>query len=265
MKFVVFYMVALIIICYEKEENANVIYSTTSILPMDTSKTITSSQKIVEEDSITFLTYEDIKILNIPYADEIIKNSKTYSLRPGLIAGIIKQESQFKHYVRSHKNAIGLMQVIPDRAGQEVNKMLYKKNEPLEDSLLYNPSFNIKIGCAYIYHMEKYYFKDIENEISKRYCLISGYNTGVGNVIKTFVNEEDMKDFGGYDTLKGYYRFKARMQVAIQKINNMTSSEVRDHLKNNLPNDETINYLDKVTTYIENWKDSINQTQVAMN
>lgn len=263
MKVIVFYMAILIVICSKKEDNFKVVYSIGITLPKD-EVTPTDTPKIVE-DTLALLTPENLKSLSIPYINEILNHSKMYSVDPELVAGIIKQESQFKHYVRSSKNAIGLMQVIPDRAGQEVNKMLYKKDEPLEDSLLYNPSFNIKIGCAYIYNMEKYYFKGIDNEISKRYCLISGYNTGVGNVIKTFVSEEDMKDVEGYSSLKGYYRFKARMQVAIQKINSMSSMEVREHLENNLPCDETINYLDRVTTYIENWKDTVNQTQVALN
>ena len=263
MKFVVFYMVVLIVICYEKEENANVFYSSDIILSKDSFKTIDTIKQV--EDSLTLLTSEDLKRLSIPYINEIISHSKMYSIDAELVAGIIKQESQFNHYAKSNKNAIGLMQVIPNKAGQEVNKMLYKKDEPLEDSLLYNPSFNIKIGCAYIYNMEKYYFKGINNEISKRYCLISGYNTGVGNVVKTFVSEEDMKNVEGYDSLKGYYRFKAKIQVAIQKINSMSSIEVREHLENNLPNDETINYLDRVTSYIENWKDSVNQVELAMN
>ena len=258
MKFIVFYMVVLIIIGYGKEESANVANCMETVIPIDTIKAIDT----IKPDTMVLLTNKELINLRIPYIREIIKNSKIYSLHPELVAGIIKQESQFKHYVRSNMNAIGLMQVIPDRAGQEVNKMLYKKNEPIEDSLLYNPAFNIKIGCAYIYNMEKYYFSGIENDISKRYCLISGYNTGIGNVIKIFITEDDIKGIEGYDTLKGYYRFKARMNVAINKINLMSSNEVREHLLNNLPCTETIDYLDKVVSYIDGWKNSV---QVAMN
>lgn len=262
MRFIVFYMVVLIIISYGKDENASVMFSMEPIMPIEIIKPDTITIDSIVNDTMVFLTNEEMISLRIPYIKEIIKNSEIYSLHPELVAGIIKQESQFKHNVRSHMNAIGLMQVIPDRAGQEVNKMLYKKNEPIEDSLLYNPEFNIKVGCAYIYNMKKYYFNGIENDISKRYCLISGYNTGVGNVIKIFVTEDDIKNIGGYDTLKGYYRFKARMNVAINKINSMTSNEVREHLINNLPNAETIDYLDKVVSYIDSWKNDI---QVASN
>jgi hypothetical protein len=52
------------------------------------------------------------------------------------------------------------------------------------------------------------------------------------------------------------------MNVAINKINLMSSNEVREHLLNNLPCTETIDYLDKVVSYIDGWKNSV---QVAMN
>ena len=218
------------------------------------------------EDTIVPLTVKNLTSLRIPYLKDIVQNSKTYSLHPELVAGIIKQESRFIYNRRSSANAIGLMQIVPDKAGHEVNKIFYKNNEPIADSLLYDPSFNIKVGCAYIYYLKKYYFSDIRNEISKRYCVISAYNTGVGNVVKALVKENDTKNIDGYEKLKSYEKFKIKMQIATTKINSMSHSEVKEYLKNNLPYEETRDYLEKVTAYIDEWKDTINNVeQIAMN
>jgi len=46
-------------------------------------------------------------------AHETIVNSKKYNIRPSLIIGIIKVESNFNHKAKGKRGAIGLMQVMP--------------------------------------------------------------------------------------------------------------------------------------------------------
>jgi len=232
---------------------------------LNTIDSIVIEESDIVEDTIVPLSFSDLSNLRIPYIKDIIRSSKTYSLHPELVAGIIKQESQFKHYVRSNRNAIGLMQVVPDKAGQEVNKIFYKKDEPMEDSLLYNPSFNIKVGCAYLSYLRKYFFSGVRSNISRRYCMIAAYNTGAGNVIKALVNESDTENIAGYNDLKGYSKFAIKLKIATDKVNGMSHLEVREHLKNNLPYDETKDYLEKVLTYIDEWKDTANIEVVALN
>lgn len=260
MKIVVVLVVAFMISSCGKKV---VVDENNMINPIDS---VCFEEESIVEDTIVPLTIKDLASLRIPYLQDIVRSSKTYSLYPELVAGIIKQESRFIHNRVSPANAIGLMQVVPGKAGHEVNKIFYKKDEPIADSLLYNPSFNIKVGCAYIYYLKKYYFSGIRNEISRRYCVISAYNTGVGNVVKALVSESDTESIEGYDKLKGYEKFKVKMQIATYKVNSMNHAEVKEYLKNNLPYAETRDYLEKVTAYIDEWKDTINSIeQVAVN
>lgn len=87
---------------------------------------------------------------------------------------------------------------------------------------------NIELGTAYINIIDKKYLTGINNPISKEYCVISAYNTGSGNVLKTFSSN----------------RSKAK-----ELINAKKPSEVYSKLRSNLPYEETRRYLKKVVNY----------------
>lgn len=212
---------------------------------------------VVVEDSLIFLTIDNLKELGVPYIKHIEQYSKIYSLYPGLVASIIKAESNFRHDAKSMKNAIGLMQIIPDQAGREVNKLFFKNDEPIDDSLLYDPSFNIRVGCAYIYYLKKYYFVDIEDEMSKRYFVIAAYNMGVGKLVKTLFNEDDIINIENYNRLGDYEKLQAKLQIIIDNVNQMNRAEVKEYLTNNLLYNETVDYLDKVVSCIDEWLENV--------
>ena len=67
----------------------------------------------------------------------------------------------------------------------------------------------------------------MEHPESRLYCVISAYNTGAGNVARAF----------------GAGR---KVKVAAKRINAMQPREVYEHLRVNLPYDETRRYIDKV-------------------
>ncbi|MFN3454665.1 MAG: transglycosylase SLT domain-containing protein [Pseudobdellovibrio sp.] len=77
------------------------------------------------------------------YAKEVSEMVEKTGLPASLIYSIMKQESAFNENTRSHANAYGLMQVIPNLAKQLARKykLDYKKPEDL-----YNPQINIKLG-----------------------------------------------------------------------------------------------------------------------
>ena len=75
----------------------------------------------------------------------------------------------------------------------------------------------------------------IENPYSRFYCAVAAYNTGVGNVAKTFTGTTSLRS-------------------AARRINQMTEQEVYDYLLAELPAEETRNYLRKIVARVENYK-----------
>jgi membrane-bound lytic murein transglycosylase C len=235
----------------EKEGEVSIVYDEVTVV----------SEKEVENDIFESIKFSDLSKLKVPYINVINKYSEKYSFQPSFIAGIVKQESRFKSNVVSNRNAIGLMQVVPDKAGHDMNRIIFKVDAPIADSLLFDPSFNVRIGCAYLNYLRENYFRNINSNMSKRYCLIAAYNTGAANVVKAFVTEEEMESIEGYSKLSKYKKFLAKVDFTVEKINKMNHIEVKKTMIDNLPYPETVVYLNRIIDYVEEW----NVETVAMN
>jgi soluble lytic murein transglycosylase-like protein len=90
----------------------------------------------------------------------VFENSEKYQIPPELILSMIKVESHFNKDAFSQKNAIGLMQILPETAELVANYI----NKPLYD--LWKIEDNIEIGVTYLYLLQKYYSLD---EAIRRY------------------------------------------------------------------------------------------------
>jgi membrane-bound lytic murein transglycosylase C len=120
------------------------------------------------------------------------------------------------------------MQIVPRSAGIDAYKFVKGKTSEPSKSYLFNAKNNIELGVAYIHILEEKYLPGIINPVSKEYCVISAYNTGSGNVLKTFhTNRSKAKD----------------------KINSQSPSSVYKRLRSGLPYEETRRYLKKVVDY----------------
>jgi len=136
-------------------------------------------------------------------------------------------ESSFNPMARSHIPAFGLMQIVPRSAGIDSYQYLYKKKRVLSSAYLYNASKNITIGSGYLHVLYYRYLKKIKNPQSRLYCAIAAYNTGAGNVAKTFIGNRNINK-------------------AATTINKLTPQQVYNKLISNLPYNETRKYLKKV-------------------
>lgn len=159
------------------------------------------------------------------YSDYVIAAANKYNLSPSLIYGIIETESSFNPYAVSHANAYGLMQVVPATAGKDVYNLVKKKpGQPTKDEL-FSPASNIDIGSAYLHLLQTRYLVNVRNNVSKEYAVISAYNGGTGNVLKTFDNDR---------------------KIAMDKLNQTSSANVYHKLRHQHPKAESRNYLEKV-------------------
>jgi len=81
----------------------------------------------------------------LPYRSELFGDARARGLDPYLVAGLIRQESEFDPQARSHAAALGLTQV---RSG---TGRLYARQAGIpgfNNSLLFQPATNLKIGMA---------------------------------------------------------------------------------------------------------------------
>jgi membrane-bound lytic murein transglycosylase C len=169
------------------------------------------------------------------FSGDIKRYSKRFRVDSALIYAIMHSESSFNPMAKSHIPAYGLMQIVPRSAGIDAYQMVYNKKRVLPASYLYNSRNNIELGSAYLHILNYKYLKSIKDQESRLYCVISAYNTGAGNVAKTFTG-------------------KTSIRQASEVINRMEPQEVYNKLIRDLPYDETRRYLKKVHTRYEIYK-----------
>ena len=165
-----------------------------------------------------------------PFVPSAIKMSEEYDVDKNLILAIAQTESSFNPLAQSPIPAFGLMQIVPNSAGLDVNKALNNKDLSPDASLLFQPKDNIGFGAGYLHLLDTRYLSGIKDEKSRLYCIIAAYNTGAGNVASVFHPQR-----------------RKVMTPAIDVINTLSPDQVYTRLVNNLPYNETRVYLKKVT------------------
>lgn len=160
------------------------------------------------------------------YAAQVKRQSQRFKLEPALIYAIIETESAFNPYAMSHIPAYGLMQIVPQSAGRDAYRFLYKKDGTPSKNYLFQADNNIEMGAVYLHLLFSRYLATIQNPQSQEYCCIAAYNTGSGNVLKAFHSDR---------------------QQAVSKINTLSADQVYRHLRNHLTYQEARHYLEKVT------------------
>jgi len=178
---------------------------------------------------IEILMVKDHASVRVSKFKPLVKQyAKKFNVSENLIYSIIQTESNFNQFAVSSAGALGLMQIVPSSAGRDAYKFSKGKSWTPSKSYLFNAKNNIELGSAYLKILNTKYLSAISNPISREYCVISAYNTGSGNVLKTF-NQNRAK--------------------AARIINEKTPLEVYTTLREKLPYEETRRYLKKVVTY----------------
>jgi len=161
----------------------------------------------------------------LPLAQE---NARKWGIPPALILAVAHTESSFNPLARSHIPAFGLMQIVPTSAGKDISQELYGSPRLLTPDYLYDPEKNIEAGSVYLYLLLNRYFRQVADTESRFYMAVSAYNTGPGNVARAMSNT-------------------TKLPAATRVANQLKPEEVYRHLLQNLPAQETRNYLTKVT------------------
>ena len=140
---------------------------------------------------VVFLGIFKNKILKIIYPKtykEIVSvYSEKYNVEENLVFALIKAESNFNSEAVSHRDAIGVMQIMEETAKDVANKNSIKiDNENIKQELLKIDN-NINIGTKYLSTLlEKYKNKEI---------AVAAYNAGIGTV-DGWIQKEIIKSDG---------------------------------------------------------------------
>lgn len=160
------------------------------------------------------------------YMEHIEYAAKRFGLSPRLIYAIMRTESAFNPFAVSNAGALGLMQVVPGTAGNEVQAYLTGKAGIPTTSMLFDPQSNIEYGSVYLHLLATRYFAGVNNTTSRELCMIAGYNAGPRAVFRAFnTNNAD---------------------EAIAAINAISPDELFTRLSLHMPAEETRQYVGKV-------------------
>jgi membrane-bound lytic murein transglycosylase C len=195
-----------------------------------------TSTRVIDQDGAkheaTFVTMN--MVVNLPqkqaekYRAVVLRYADQYQMSPSLVFAIIRTESNFNPYAVSSAPAYGLMQLVPTSGGREAYRRAKGEDVAPTRDYLFDPQNNVELGTAYLNVLMFNQLDEVANEVSREYCVIAAYNTGPGNVLRTFSKNRT---------------------TAVQQINGLQPAVLYDKLRSNLPYQETRNYLEKVTTY----------------
>jgi len=110
-------------------------------------------------------------------AEVILRESQRYDLDPALILAVIQTESSYRNWVRSDRNAMGLMQILPE-TGEDLARRMDIKWEG--EASLYLPVINIKLGT--------YYLSQLRERFDSMELALAAYNRGP-NAVRRLIGQ----------------------------------------------------------------------------
>lgn len=161
--------------------------------------------------------------------------AQQYNISPSLVFAVIRTESNFNPYAVSSAPAYGLMQLVPTSGGREAYRKAKGQDVIPSRDYLFDPENNVELGTAFLNVLMFNQLEAVDHNVSREYCVIAAYNTGAGNVFRTFSRDRT---------------------TAINQINSLQPAGVYDQLRKKLPYEETRNYLEKVTSYRKSFVNS---------
>lgn len=110
----------------------------------------------------------------LPFREPLDQYSRERDLDPFLVAGLIRQESEFNPKIVSHAHAYGLTQVLPS-TGREISRKLSLPR--FRSEMLFTPGVNLQIGT--------YFLRSLLDRLQGKWeATLASYNAGPARVAK---------------------------------------------------------------------------------
>lgn len=127
------------------------------------------SSRIEEQIYLVLKKYGKQNVKKRELARAIVQEAAIQNYDPMFVAAVIKSESAFDHLAKSHKGAVGLMQLMP-----ATGAWLAQRGDLPRGSLT-DPGRNLKLGITYLKELEREYK-------GNRVLTLIAYNWGPGHV-----------------------------------------------------------------------------------
>jgi soluble lytic murein transglycosylase len=127
------------------------------------------------------------RLFPLPYSKQLKRRAAPHKLDPYLVAGLIRQESEFNATAKSRAGALGLMQLMP-ATGRGLARQLGIGG--ISNRQLYNPDLSLRLGT--------FHFKKVLERFQHRLeYTLAGYNAGEHRVDKwrTWEDFSDPEEF----------------------------------------------------------------------
>jgi soluble lytic murein transglycosylase len=108
------------------------------------------------------------------HKEKINKYAAKYKMDPLFLMSVVRVESSFNNAARSHRGAIGLMQIMPDTA-REMAVKIGKDPAKLSASDWEDPDLNLHLGVKYLSQLRGDFPGDVMAQLA-------AYNAGPSNV-----------------------------------------------------------------------------------
>ncbi|MEZ5352020.1 MAG: transglycosylase SLT domain-containing protein [Bryobacteraceae bacterium] len=121
------------------------------------------------------------------YRDDLEKHSRANEIDPFIVAGLIRQESEFDPEAVSRARAIGLTQIMP-ATGRDLSRRLGIRK--FTNAMLTKPEFNLRLGTYYLK-------KILDSQDGLWVRTLAGYNAGPtrANRWKTWASFREPSEF----------------------------------------------------------------------
>jgi len=123
-----------------------------------------TEQASAPQDALAVAGIDPALLQQTPYGEVIAAVSQAHGVDPMLVRALIQVESNYRPKARSHKGAMGLMQLMPATARE------YKVRNP------YDPKANIAAGVKHL--------KALIDRLGSSELALAAYNAGEGAVRK---------------------------------------------------------------------------------
>jgi soluble lytic murein transglycosylase len=135
----------------------------------------------------------------MPFQEEVEKYARANEVDPYVVAGLIRQESEFNPKVVSRANAYGLTQILP-ATGRDLSRRIGLRR--FQTAMLFDPAVNLQLGT--------YYLKILLKSFSGRWeDVLAAYNGGGSRVTKwrkfgTFAEQAEFIETIPFDETRDY-------------------------------------------------------------
>lgn len=110
----------------------------------------------------------------MPFREQLVRNARMSEIDPFVVAGLVRQESEFNPKAISRAYALGLTQVLPS-TGRDLSRRTGIR--PFNTAMLFQPEINLRLGT--------YYIRMLLNSFAGKWeQALASYNGGRTRVLK---------------------------------------------------------------------------------